>query len=232
MLLDLLWHGLSPFTLQLFDLCLALNFCFHGFDPPGFDDQFFASDLPLLQVSHFMLLGLLLEELFNQLFFALFLIQAALGLCLIDHHLAAPPVTLLDREIEHGLLLFDLVHGGGIGEVLDLTWRDALFFLHFLNGFFNVGVLLDTQFLEVLLKLVNAPHELSCSLIQLFTEAVLVGLDLTVLKVLDARDGVTATLLVDLPVLVALLHPVLHELFVLIEFSMLILTSLLIQGSQ
>ena len=102
---------------------------------------------------------------------------------------------------------------------MDLAWRDAFLFFHALDCFVEVRVFLNTEFLKVLIELIDTVLQFFCRLIQLKVQFIFVGLNLAVLKVLHSGDGVGAFLLVFLPVLVTFGHPLIHKLFVLFKFG-------------
>lgn len=102
---------------------------------------------------------------------------------------------------------------------MDLAWRDAFLFFHALDCFVEVRVFLNTEFLKVLVELIDTVLQFFCRLVQLIVQLIFVGLNLAVLEVLNTGDGVGAFLLVFLPVLVTFGHPLIHKLFVLFKFG-------------
>lgn len=102
---------------------------------------------------------------------------------------------------------------------MDLAWRDAFLFFHALDCFVEVRVFLNTEFLKVLIELIDTVLQFFCRLIQLKVQFIFVGLNLAVLKVLHTRDGIGTFLLVFLPVLVTFGYPLIHKLFVLFKFG-------------
>lgn len=68
--------------------------------------------------------------------------------------------------------------------------------------------------------------------VQLFAQRVLVDLDLSVLEVLVSGNLVGSFVLVDLPVLVACLIPLLHKLFVFLHFLEGVLSFLLLDALE
>ena len=124
--------------------------------------------------------------------------------------------------------LLDLVHGGWEGEILDLAWRDALLFFHALDGILHVDILLDTELLEILIELADAIPHLRCSFVELLCQLGLVEVDLAILEVLLARHGVLALLAVHLPVHLAFLLPLFHEVLVFTKLPSVVSTLLLL----
>ena len=147
---------------------------------------------------------------------------------MIDEHLATASVTLFHREIEDVLLLFNLVHGGGIGKVLDLTGRDAFFLFHTFHGLVKVGVFFDSQFLQVLIELVDTAMQLLGCLVKLKLQLILVSFHLSVLEVFHSGDCIGSLLLIIFPVFVSFSHPLVHKLFVFFKFSSLELSGVLL----
>jgi len=101
---------------------------------------------------------------------------------------------------------------------LDLAWWDAFLFFHALDCFVEVRVFLNTEFLKVLVELIDTVLQFFCRLVQLKVQLILVSLNFAVLEVLHTGDGIRAFLLVFLPVLVTFSHPLIHKLFVLFKF--------------
>ena len=102
---------------------------------------------------------------------------------------------------------------------MDLAWRDAFLFFHALDCFVEVRVFLNTEFLKVLIELIDTVLQFFCRLVQLIVQLIFVGLNFAVFEVLHSGDGVGAFLLVFLPVLVTFGHPLIHKLFVLFKFG-------------
>ena len=147
----------------------------------------------------------------------LLLIEAFLGVGLIDGELPPPTLPLLSSKVALLLCFLDLVHRGWEGEVLDLARRDALLLLHALYRVIHVNVLLNTQLLEIFLELIATVSHFGGGLVELPIQLILVEVDLAVLEVLLAGDVVEASLSVGSPVLSALVLPLLHKLLVLSE---------------
>lgn len=100
------------------------------------------------------LMRLLLQQSLDQHVFFFLLVQQRLGSGLVYHKFSPPSLPFFACEVTLLLCLLDLVNRGRIGEVLDLTRRDALLLVHLFHGVFHVGVLLNAKLLEVLLELV------------------------------------------------------------------------------
>jgi hypothetical protein len=100
-----------------------------------------------LYVCVFLFGFLLLEKAFQHHIFTLGQVQLFLCVSLVDHELSSPAFALLASEIGCLFRFLDLVHGRGIGEILDLARWDSLLLLHALNSIIHVDVLLDTELL-------------------------------------------------------------------------------------
>jgi hypothetical protein len=72
--------------------------------------------------------------------------------------------------------------------------------------------------LEVLIKLVDASMQLLGGLVEIKLQLVLVSLDFSVLEVFHSGNGICPLLLILLPVFVPFRHPLVHKLFVFLEF--------------
>jgi hypothetical protein len=138
---------------------------------------------------------------------------------LINKHLAASSITLLNCKIENVFLLFNFVHSCSIREVLYLSRWNALLLFHPFYRLLNVGVFLNSKLLQVLIKLVDASMKLLGGLVELKLQLVLVSLDFSVLEVFHSGNGICPLLLILLPVFVPFRHPLVHKLFVFLELS-------------
>ena len=172
---------------------------------------------PFVGIRIILFLLLLLEKLLNEHVFLLLLIEALLGVSLVDGELPSPTLPLFSSKVALFLGFLDFVHRGWEGEVLDLARRDALLLLHALYRIIHVNVLLNTQLLEVFLELIETVSHFGGGLVELPIQLILVEVDLAVLEVLLAGDVVEASLSVGSPVLSALFLPLLHKLLVLSE---------------
>ena len=105
-----------------------------------------------------------------------------------------------------------------------MSRRHTLLLFHALDCLFDISVLLNAKLLEVAIKLLDPSNKLLGGLVKLPLELVLVSLDFTVLEVLDSCDGIGPRLLVLLPVLLAFLQPLVHEVLVLLHFRELLLS--------
>ena len=104
---------------------------------------------------------LLLQQPLKEHVFGARLVQLFLGVGLVDHQLSPTSFAFLAGEVGILFRFFDFVHGGGVGKVLDLAWRDAFLLFHPLDRIIHVDVLLDSQLLQVLLKLIDSSVQLS-----------------------------------------------------------------------
>lgn len=109
---DLFGGSLIPDALEFFDLVAFAFLLMEGLVPAAGNYDFLAFMASSLQIGHPLLRSLLLKELFDELTFEFLAFQLALGLLLVDHHLASSSVALLDCEIKHVLLFLNLIHGG------------------------------------------------------------------------------------------------------------------------
>jgi len=91
----------------------------------------------LIDKSFFLLFISLLQELRDQGIFTSLLIKLSLGILLVNNHLSAATIALFPSKIRVFLSFLDFVHGGGIREILDLTWRNTTFLFLLLNSFFH-----------------------------------------------------------------------------------------------
>lgn len=99
------------------------------------------------------LLRLLLQQSLDQHVFFFLLVQQRLGSGLVYHKFSPPSFPFFACEVTLLLCLLDLVNRSRIGEVLDLTRRDAFLLVHLFHGVLHVCVLLNAKLLEVLLEL-------------------------------------------------------------------------------
>jgi hypothetical protein len=111
---------------------------------------------------------------------------------------------------------------------LNLTGWNAFLLLHPLDSLLNVSIFLYSKLLKVLIELVDPANELFCGMVKLSFKLIFVGLDLAVFKILHFSNGLLAFILVFLPVLAALSHPVVHKLTVFLQFGALLLPRILL----
>ena len=135
---------------------------------------------------------------------------------LIDGHLASTTFTLFTGKVRIFFRFFDLVHSCSIREVLDLSRRDAFLFLLFFDGLVHCDVLLNTELLQVFLKLDESRLLLFMGRNKFFIQLVSPDVHLAVLKILNLPDAISAFVLIDLPIPGALSLPLFHESLILI----------------
>lgn len=194
------------------------------------NNHFLALCSPKSGVSNIFLLSLLFKESLDELFFIFFGIKRLLDGLLIDMHLPKTSFPLLSSELIAVLGLLDLVHGGGIREVLDLARRNACFFLLLLYSLLDSYVLLNTKLLHVLLEPLEAFLLVFVMEFQLFLQAILVDVDFPIFKVELSCNFFSSSLSVCFPVAFALSHPLFHELLVFFQFLNILLSFALLDA--
>jgi len=155
-----------------------------------------------------------------------------LDLPLVDQHFSISPLPLLACELVIVLGFLNLIHGGSVGEVLDLARWDPFLLLLPLNSLLDGDILLNTKLLHIFLEVFVALDHLHGVLVELLVQLILENLNLSIFKVHLSCDLFGPCLSILLPVLLALLFPLLHELLVLIELSQRFLPFLLLKGCQ
>ena len=159
----------------------------------------------------------------------LFGVKGLLNPPLINLLLSISPFSLLTGELIIIFGLLNLVHSGSIRKVLDLPRRNPGLLLLPLNSILNRDILLDTQFLHIFMEVLDALVHIVGMLNQLLHEALLVDLDLSVLKREHPGDLLGSDLSVLLPVLLALSLPFFHESLIFLHFGESILSLALLQ---
>lgn len=219
----------------MFDLCgflLFLGLTVFGLTHPKIGLNGFALSGSFSVERLLLLLALLGQQLLQNQLLLLLRVKHFLYLLLVDLKLAITAFAFFSSKLVVDFGVLNLVHGGRIRKVLDLTWRDAFLLLLPLDCIFDGDVLFDSQFPHVLMELQNAHLHILGVITHLFTQLVLVDLYLSILKVLASGNFIGSSLLVDLPVLVASLVPLLHELFVLLHLLESLLSLLLLYALQ
>jgi hypothetical protein len=142
--------------LNLFVLLNLLSLHFISLATPVVEYDFPAFALSPVGVGCLLLGSLLLEESLDEVLLILGRIEALLNFPLVNQLLPISSFSLLCSKLIVILSLFDLVHSGGVREVLNLSRWNAFFLLLPLDGLFNRDVLLDTLPRHVFVELIDS----------------------------------------------------------------------------
>ena len=216
--------------LHLFILSVSLCLSLHSSLLPAFKEHLLALSESLISICVVLLLFLLLHQLLNEHVLLLLLVKSLLSLGLVNGKLASSAFSLLAGEVTLLLGLLDLIHGSRETKVLDLAGRDALLFLHALDGIFHVHIAIDAQLLQILFKFAKTVSHFSRGIIKLLAQFGLIEVDLAILEVLLPGDVVSPGPLILLPVLAAFFLPLLHEVLVFSQFGTIFLALTLLHG--
>lgn len=102
---------------------------------------------------------------------------------LVNEHLTVSSLTLFASKLIIVLGFFDLVHGGSVREILDLPWRDSFLLIHPLHSLSDGDVLLDTEFVHILVEGFHAVDHIIGIEVKFTFKLVLVDSDFPVVEV-------------------------------------------------
>ena len=151
---------------------------------------------------------------------------------MIHLHLSDSAFSLLSSEFIAVLRFLNLVHCGCVREVLDLAWGTSSLFLLLLNRVLDTDILLNTQLLHVFMELFNAFNHFLIMDHHLFLEVVSVDLNFSILKVELSCYLFGPGFSIDLPALLALGHPLLHEGLILPQLLHIVLSFALLDTPE
>jgi hypothetical protein len=146
------------FGLSILYLCNShrFNFCiFYSSDLlnffclicPAFQLHSLTQIKSMVDISLLSFNCLLVQQLLNHQVFLLLFVKHCLSCRLVNHKLGPSSLSLFTCKVRLFLSLLNLVHCCRVREVLDLTRRDALFFLHAFYCVIHIDVLLNSQLL-------------------------------------------------------------------------------------